>query len=122
MSQSKHFWNEAKIKMVVCDGTFTTSGVFKHTILLAVTFDGNNEIIILAVGICDIENADNWVWFQEHLQQDFPGFEVFMSDADKGITSDNFSQSQADAGAVNSRCVRHMTENCKKKFAGKVRA
>ena len=63
-------------------------------VLIAVTFDGNNEIIILAFAIVPVENADNWVWFKECLEKDFPGIKVWMSDADKGITSNAFSLSK----------------------------
>ena len=42
LSSAKQFWRKCLICMIVCDGTFTRSRVFKHTILLAETFDGNN--------------------------------------------------------------------------------
>ena len=36
-----------------------------------------------------------------------------MSDADKGITSDDFRLSQDEADALTSRCARHLAENCR---------
>ena len=38
----------------------------------------------------DVENNDNWVWFQNKLQDDFFGFDCLIPDANKGITSADF--------------------------------
>ena len=64
----------------------------------------------------DIENKENWVWFHQKLQEDFPGFDCLMSDADKSITSSDFQLSQEEADAVSSRCARHLAENCREAF------
>jgi hypothetical protein len=45
---SKHFWKNAKMPIYFCDGTFTKLKGFKHILLIATTFDGNNEIVVLA--------------------------------------------------------------------------
>ena len=113
LSFMKHFWRTSCIRMIVIDGTHTKLPDFRHIILLAVTFDGNNEIVILSFAVVDVENKDNWVWFHEKLQEDFPGFDCLMSDADKGITSDDFQLSQQQVEAVTSRCARHLAENCR---------
>jgi Transposase, Mutator family len=90
----------------------------QQIVLLAVTFDGNNQLVILAYAVVSAENADNWVWFKERLDSDFPKFyNVWMSDANKGITSEafSFSMSQSDDSEdfVLSRCAWHLAENCK---------
>jgi hypothetical protein len=85
LSIAKHFWEHAVIRMAVNDDTFTHSACFKHIILICTTYDPNNQLVILAVAIVDCENADNWIWFKEHLEVNFPGITVWMSDADKGI-------------------------------------
>lgn len=115
LSTAKTFWRNGGIKMTICDGTHTRSSAFKHIILIAVTFDGNDQVIILAFAVVSVENADNWVWFKERLDEDFPGYNVWMSDADKGIRSNQFSlsMSQSSDTFVLSRCARHMAENCK---------
>jgi MULE transposase domain len=120
LSIAKHFWSYAGIRLLCCDGTFTRNNCFKHIILIATTFDGNNQIVILAFSIVDAENADNWIWFKECLESDFPGIEVWMSDADKGIYSNSFSlsMSQSKDQFVLSRCARHLAENCKENCAG----
>ena len=113
LSFQKLFWQRAHIQMIVIDGTHTKLSDFKHILLIAVTFDGNNQIFILAFAIVDVEDQDNWVWFHEHLKQDFPCFEVLMSDADKGITSAAFQMSQEEVEALTSRCARHLADNCR---------
>ena len=77
-SMAKTFWAEAGTKMIICDGTHTKSTGFKHVILLAVTFDGNNQVQVLAFAVVDSENGPNWVWFKERLEEDFPGVNVWM--------------------------------------------
>ena len=114
LSFMKHFWKKAIIRMVVVDGTHTKLDDFKHTILIAVTYDGNNEIVTLAFAVVDVENADNWVWFHERLAEDYPSFDVIVCDADKGITSHDFQLSQDEAEALTSRCARHLAENAAK--------
>jgi len=94
--------------------------VFKHTLLIAVTFDGNDNIVILAFAACDIEDEENWVWFLLLLTQDFPGMKVFMSDADKGITSNRFQAILARLNARGSRCLRHMIGNCRESITSKL--
>lgn len=115
LSAVKDFWDEAHTGLVICDGTFTRSTAFKHVLLIACAFDGNNQLVILAVAIALGENAESWVWFKEPPEEDFPGFSVWMSDADKRITSGAFaaSQSQSIVDFLISRCIRHMAENCR---------
>ena len=103
LSFMKHFWKKAIIKMIVIDGTHTKLDDFKHIILVAVTYDANNEIVILAFAVVDVENKDNWVWFHDHLTEDFPNFNVIMCDADKGISSHDFRLLQEEAEALTSR-------------------
>jgi MULE transposase domain len=76
LSIAKTFWYNAGIGLVSCDGTFTKNNYFKHIILICTTMDANNQIVILAFAIVDCEDADNWVWYKEQLEQDFPGISV----------------------------------------------
>ena len=113
LSFMKHFWQKSCIRMIVIDGTHTKLPDFRHIILVAVTYDANNEIVILSFAVVDVENKDNWVWFQNKLQEDYPGFDCLMCDADKGITSHDFQLSQEEVEALTSRCARHLAENCR---------
>ena len=67
-SYVKQFWRKGGcIPLYAVDRTFTTSGKFKQTILFAVSYDANNELVMLAYAICSIENEDNWNWFLTDL-------------------------------------------------------
>ena len=60
----KEFWaNNGFTPLFAVDGTFTTSGIMRHRLLLAVSYDGNNELVHLAFGVCEIENTENWRCF-----------------------------------------------------------
>ena len=65
-------------------------------------------------------DCENWVWFKEKLEDDFPGIRIWMSDADKGITSSAFSMSlsQSVDEFVLSRCAWHLADNCKESCKG----
>jgi hypothetical protein len=126
-SFNQHFWHYAGMDMYFCDGTFTrNTGGFKHTLLIATTFDGNNEIVVLALAIVDVEDSNNWTWFKECLESDFPGSNIWMSDADKGIRSRQFHESiclsQDTFGDcfVLSRCARHLADNAKENSQGRM--
>ena len=119
MGLSKEMWRQGNIGLVVADGTFTTYGVFKHTMLIAVSFDGNNQIVVLAFAACDIENTSNWCWFLSRLLQDFPGIHVFQADADKGIESIQFKNMLAGIHALPGRCALHLARNCGEHIDGK---
>jgi hypothetical protein len=73
------------IHVITSNGTFTTSPVFKHIVLLAVSHDGNNELVLLAYAICDVENERNWTWIGQQLAKDFEGAKAVVADFDKGI-------------------------------------
>jgi hypothetical protein len=66
------------------------------------------QLVILGVAAIDIENEDNWVWFLQELWKDFPGIDVFMADAEKGITSYAFQNNLASISALSSCCARHL--------------
>jgi hypothetical protein len=59
----KYAWSHGNLRIMVSDGTFTTDGVFKHVILLALTFDGSNNLVVVACACVDGEDDNNWVWF-----------------------------------------------------------
>ena len=110
----KQFWtNGGCVPLFAVDGTFTTSGVIKHTLLFAVSYDGNNELVHLAYCVCDVENANNWQWFLSKLIQDFPGSFCCLGDFDKGLQSDEVQLLLRNNSIFFSRCVRHMQPNCK---------
>jgi hypothetical protein len=120
LSIAEQFWSYAGIRLLVCDGSFTRSNCFKHIILICTTMDANNNIMVPAFPIVDLENSENWIWFKEQLELNFPGMTVWMSDADKDITSNVFvlSMSQSSDKFVLSRCTRHLAANCQENCKG----
>jgi hypothetical protein len=114
LSCVKQAWLKSGVRIVAADATFTTSKHFKHTLLIAVTFDGNNELMILALAVVDIENGDNWLWFSQLLVADFPGITVILADYSKGMEAENFQTYLRNNSILYSRCARHLVENCKK--------
>ena len=57
-------------------------------------------------------------WFKERLDEDFPGFKIWMPDADKEITAYQFAAYQGFlqynlVPFLISRCVCHISENCR---------
>jgi hypothetical protein len=70
---------------VTSDASLYTSGVFQHTIVLAVTYDGENNPVILACAAMDGSKKEDWLWFYGYLLHDFPGMELFLADANQNI-------------------------------------
>ena len=120
----KKFWmNNGCVPLFAVDGSFTTRGIIKHTILFAVSYDGNNELVQLAYCICDNESADNWQWFLSKLVYDYPGSFCCLGDFDKGLQSEVQSLLNSN-NILFSRCIRDMQTNCKSNHpivAGKIR-
>jgi hypothetical protein len=48
LSIEKELWTHAKIGLINANGTHTRSLFFKHIVLIATTYDANNQIVILA--------------------------------------------------------------------------
>ena len=110
----KTFWsNNGCIPLFAFDSNFTTTCIIKHTLLFAVSYDGNNELVHLAYCICDIEHTENWLWFLDKLISDFPGSYFCLTDFDKGLQSEEVQNLLLSENIKFSRCVRHMQPNCK---------
>ena len=113
-SYVKEFWSrKGCTPLFAVDGTFTTTGIIKHTLLFAVSYDGNNELVHLAYCVCDIENTENWQLFLSKLIVDFPACTCVLGDFDKGLQSSEVQSLLRHHGILFSRCVRHMQGNCK---------
>jgi hypothetical protein len=83
-SFAKHAWDIGSIRVITSDGTVTKLGVFNHIVLLAVTHDGNNKLVLLAYAVCNVENEDNWTWFGELIAQNFKRLKHLWSTMRKG--------------------------------------
>jgi len=103
----KDRWPEFR-PVVSIDGTFTQTVTMKSTLLTAVVMSANNNIVPLMLGVVDVENEQNWVWFLERLLQRFPGINVVISDAMKGIFSHSVKTVLTHNGVFQLRCYWHM--------------
>ncbi|XP_023758779.1 uncharacterized protein LOC111907227 [Lactuca sativa] len=64
-------------------------GEFKDTVLLAVTMDGQNQIMLVAYSICKSECTETWSWFLRKLHECIGNMEdlTFISDRAPSITT-----------------------------------
>lgn len=111
LSFTKHQWAVGSVRILTTDGTSTQTGIFGHTILLAVTHDGNNDLVPLAYAFCPTENRENWAWFLQLLKTDFPGIEVLVADDDEGIQSAEFQGIICSIQALFGHCLKTLADS-----------
>ncbi|CAN1266188.1 Serine/threonine-protein phosphatase 7 long form homolog [Linum perenne] len=95
--------------VLIVDGTFIT-GKYKHTLLIASSFNGNKNIFTVAFGIVSVENQENWEWFFNCIQDlvtDRHGVCV-ISDKHDGI---RHSMDKIRNGWHWRWCIRHYASN-----------
>ncbi|MGI4851955.1 MAG: transposase [Janthinobacterium lividum] len=109
-------------KFIALDGTHCVSA-FKHTLLLAATFDSNDKLIILAWGLVISESTESWNWFLSHLRRGLPTANsydsVFISDRDKGLLRAVQEQFPL---AHQAYCVYHLSKNVQQHASTKAAA
>jgi hypothetical protein len=110
-SYLKQVWTNG-LRIMMFDASLTCTGQFKHTILFAVTLDGNHQHCVVAFAVVDVETGDNWFWFLQKLMVDFPGIDVLLADHDKGIAAHELQATLATANIRFSQCVRHVGDDC----------
>ena len=59
-SATKKAW-EGALQIMVVEGTFLKGHIFDQVVLLAVTYDGNNNQVLLSYAVVTSETEDNWV-------------------------------------------------------------
>lgn len=95
------------------DGTFLT-GKFRLTLLLAVTIDANNLVLILAWAIVEGENLSSWNHFLYHLRKAILGVNhgdtIKISDREKGLKK-GAAALNVNEDVLHVYCCRHLKEN-----------
>jgi len=101
-------------KFMAVDSTFLKAR-FIQTLLLAVGIDGNGNILLLAWGIVEGENASSWRYFLGHLRRAIPESEsmTLISDHDKGLLAADEIMGD---GVARAFCCFHLKENFCKRF------
>ena len=98
-------------QLVALDGTFIKSS-FIQTLLLAVSIDANNEIVLLAWAVVESENDSSWTYFLYHLKTAIPNINTVnctvISDRDKGLST---ATDQTIPNAHRAHCCKHLADN-----------
>ncbi|KAL4577821.1 hypothetical protein LXL04_013935 [Taraxacum kok-saghyz] len=102
------------------DGTFM-KGPFPGQILVAVGLDGNNCIYPVAYAVVESENFKSWTWFLTCLGDDLDLHTMsnftFITDRQKGVLP---AIAKLFPVAEHRYCVKHIHENMKLQWRGKV--
>jgi hypothetical protein len=93
------------IAIMVVDRTFLKGHIFDQVVLLAVTYDSNNNQILLLYATVTSETGDYWVWFRCQLEQNSQGSYVLVADYTKGIESHQFQCDIRDSGCLFAQCL-----------------
>jgi MULE transposase domain/SWIM zinc finger len=104
----------AHAKYVCIDATHLT-GKFGCILMSASTLDANGRLVIIAHAICPTENTACWRFFLHHFKMAGLGESItfIMSDRDKGLIN---AVSHHFPGLPHTKCLRHLSENFKKRF------
>ncbi|CAI9303348.1 unnamed protein product [Lactuca saligna] len=102
------------------DGSFM-NGPYPRIVLTAVGLDGNNCTYPLAYAVVEAENINSWTWFLNCLGDD-PDLHsnsnfTFISDRHKGLLH---AVGTLFPSAEHRFCLRHIHENMKKQWRGRV--
>ncbi|KAK9211417.1 hypothetical protein WN943_000793 [Citrus x changshan-huyou] len=87
-------------------------------LLAAVSMDTNNGMVPLAIGVCEIENTETWIWFLEILYSYFDNGSdqiTFCSDRQKGLLG---AIGNTWPTAFHRPCARHIYSNFSKDHPG----
>ena len=101
-----------------CEQDFLNGHIFDQAVLHAVTYDSNNNLILLTNAVVTSETKDYWVWFRFQLDQDFPGLYVVFADYTEGIESHQFQGDISHSGCLFAQCFKHLSKNAKKAMPG----
>ena len=95
------------------DGTFLTHYKYNGTVLILVTRDGNNQILVLAWVVCDVENISNYQYMAKHIKTmtDLKDYlnrprQLMYSDRHKGIPA---FENEFECGKAH--CIVHIAKN-----------
>ena len=77
--------------------------------------DANNNLVTLTFGLCESENKENWVKFNEIVNAAFKGMKLLITDKAKGLESFRQIQNNTASRYINNNviatpfaaCVRH---------------
>ncbi|KAK7262381.1 hypothetical protein RJT34_29953 [Clitoria ternatea] len=105
--------------VIQVDGTFLY-GKYRHTLLVATTQDGNNNVLPIAFAVVEGETLQAWTWFLAHIRihvTTMPGI-CLISDRHQSIKSavSNPQIGWQPPNAYHVFCIRHIASNFNNKF------
>ena len=97
--------------LLFVDGTFMKNK-YKGVLCSATTLDANNQLFVVAIGVVDAENDDNWRWFFMLLRSCLPRDRtyVIISDRQSGIRK---AVAACFPDSYHLHCLRHLVDNFK---------
>ncbi|XP_060960604.1 uncharacterized protein LOC115710825 [Cannabis sativa] len=100
--------------VISIDGTFLKTR-FGGTMLVAVAYDANNQLFLIAFAIVDSENHDSWKYFLQKLKEAIGEVEnlVFVSDRHQSI---EHAVEVIFPEACHCACYKHISMNVTHKF------
>jgi hypothetical protein len=109
----KHAWKHSKTKLFISDASNTATNwmSFNMSMMLAITLDGNNDVVVLAIALCDDDSELSWIWFLQNLMRDYNNIQVFLSNSDCVMEGTNIPNLLQLMNAVPSRCVTSLVNN-----------
>ena len=105
--------------MISVDGTHLRSE-YKDKLLVAVSYDANGYVLLLAFAIVDEETVESWCWFMKNLRL-FVAFDrnpiCVLSDRHKGIVhAMRHLDEWKEPMGYHRFCLRHIRSNFMTKF------
>ena len=117
-SISKHAWRHSQMHLFISDACETSSNwsSFQMSLLMAVTLDGNDQVVVLALALCDSDSELNWIWFLQNLMRDFAKLNVFLSSSPH-VFGDHIPNLLDLMNAAPSRCVNSLISGLEKSLS-----
>lgn len=118
-STSKHAWKNSRVHFFMSDASNTSSSwsSFQMSLMMAVTLDGNNEVIVLALALCDSDSELNWIWFLQNLMRDFNKVNVFLSSSEHVTDGNHIPNLLELMNAAPSRCIKSLIVSLEKSLS-----
>lgn len=113
-SASQEFFMTSR-RLLYIDGTFLV-GPNKGTLLVAISQDSCDQLVLMAIGIVESENLSSWNWFLQMMSTKIPMNNkdtIIFSDRERGIINAVNSIAPLSSKAY---CVRHIAKNLKRSF------
>jgi hypothetical protein len=117
-STSKHAWRHSRMHLFMSDAsnTSTSWSSFQMSLMMAVTLDGNNDVVVLALALCNSDNELNWIWFLQNLMRDFSKINTFLSSSEH-VANGHIPSLLELMNAAPSRCVESVIVSLEKSLS-----